>query len=112
MHGGCWLMLQADPSNGPGRYVDFMGVSSTTQDSSGAPVAATVFCQVEIDGIPTPSSDYTASGTGSQSGGKPDAFYADATAVITLCQQVTFSGGTPLPRTCKTVAVGYTPPPP
>jgi hypothetical protein len=114
MHGGCWLMLQADPSNGPNRYVDVMGESSTTQDNTGAPVTATVECVVKIDGIETPSSDLTVTGTGSQSGSKLDAFYADPTAVITLCQAVSYAS-TPLPGatwTCKTVTVGYTPPPP
>jgi hypothetical protein len=114
MHGGCYLLLQADPSNGPDRYVDFMGVNSTTQDSTGAPVIATVECLVEIDGIPTPSSYYSATGTGSQSGGKVDGFYANPNPVFTLCQRVSYAS-TPLPGstwTCKTVTVGYTPPPP
>ena len=90
MHGGCWLYLAPDPSF-PGLYDVVMGESSTTQDGNGAPVSAIVECDLLIDGVETPSTYLTASGTGSQSGTLYSAFSASSPSpVIQLCQRVSY----------------------
>lgn len=112
MHGGCSVYIQQDPT-APDHYYDMMGENSTTQDANGAPVDATVWCELLIDGIETTSNYYDASGAGSQSGWWLDSFsLPSATSTIQLCQWVAYSGGSPSPKSCRLVTVGFTPPPP
>jgi len=92
LNGGCgWTPLaDVDPTVTQGQTVVAIYESSTSQEASGGPSTATVYCWIEINGVELPSGSLTATGNGAQSGQTETSYSASSTDVVLLCQRVSF----------------------
>ncbi len=93
--GGCSFSTdQNDTVTGPDTFTGEIHDSSATFDATGAPVAATVSCQVQVNQVAAPGATFSYSGFGVQAGANPVSYTAAPTDEVNLCQRVVYADGT------------------
>lgn len=94
IHGGCTYDSATRPSTDPGGNVGVIGDVSATTDASGKPIAATVSCWIDVNGVEAPGTRFGYAGTGVQVGANPITFATSNTDEIQLCTSVLFADNT------------------
>jgi len=100
VHGGCFFDTAAQPSTQPGGNVGVIGDLSVTTDASGKPMAATVSCWLDVNGVEAAGTRFSYAGTGGQVGANPIQFFASNTDQIDLCTSVVFADNTTTGAEC------------
>lgn len=98
IHGGCAYTADDDTNNlssAPDKKVGVIYDVSATTDATGAPIAATVTCWLDVNGSEAPGTRFSYSGTGVQAGANPVTFTASYDASrVDLCYSVLFGDNT------------------
>jgi hypothetical protein len=99
LQGGCTWTSESRP-DATGENLGYIGDLSTTTDSNGTPIAATVTCWLRVNGVEAPGTRFGYAGTGAQAGINPISFYASNTEEIDLCYSVLFADNTTIEDAC------------
>jgi len=109
IHGGC-LVVVADlhsvtnfATNG------FLVDASITRDDAGMPIAATVTCWIQVNGVESAGTRFASSGPGVQVGLKQVVFVLDQTDSVAVCERVAYADGTTASSCAAPSEVGVPP---
>jgi hypothetical protein len=104
VHGGCTYNYAGNATSlstpPPGELYGYIGDLSATTTSSGTPIAATVTCWIDVNGVEAPGTRFGYAGTGVQAGVNPITFTARNTDQIDICNSVLFGDNTTTDATC------------
>jgi hypothetical protein len=99
--GGCYANVVSNEVATNGQNQGVIGDNSVTTNASGAPVQATVYCTIQVNGVESPGATFAYSGNGVQAGADQFSYFALPTDDVEICQSVVYADGDVSGWTCK-----------